>query len=137
MGEAAFFVWDPNTLSVHVDSMDGEHQKLIKMMNGLHERHVAGDADRAELARLLDEFAAFVVEHFTHEERYMASIDYPDLGKHKKVHENLLERFATMRQEFDAGDGTLPDSLFQFLKFWLSAHIRGVDAKYGHHAPVR
>ena len=116
---------------MQVAAMDREHQRLVGLMNALHQRHVAGDADRAELGKLLDEFGAFVVEHFAHEEAYMASIGYEGLESHKKVHANLLEKWTAKRREFDAGDGKLSDALFHFLKFWLNAHIQGVDVKYG------
>ena len=132
---ATFFEWDPNELSVNVPSMDQEHQILIALMNKLFERNAAGAA-KAELGAILTELGQWTVKHFANEEQYMESIDFPGRQQHKLIHENLLTRFTEHQRNFEASDGPLTADFFGFLKLWLSAHIQGIDKKYGCHVPA-
>lgn len=63
----------------------------------------------------------------------MASIDYPLLDTHKRIHANLLEEFGAHKTNFEK-TGELTTKFFSFLKLWLTAHIQGIDKKYGLHA---
>ena len=67
----------------------------------------------------------------------MQSIGFPGLGSHKRIHASLLEQLNEHANAFEAGPGALPDQFFTFLKVWLTAHIVGIDAKYGEHAHQR
>jgi hemerythrin len=44
--------------------------------------------------------------------------------------QTLLENFSKHYESFNQ-NGKLTDDFFHFLKFWLSAHIQGIDKKYG------
>jgi hemerythrin len=125
------FTWDPQKFSVHVDDMDREHQKIIVLMNRLHELYKQG-APATEQGKALTALAEYTVKHFADEEAYMGRIGYPGLLVHKGVHKHLLERVGQFVAAFKAS-GKLGDDLFAFLKMWLSAHICGVDMKYAHH----
>lgn len=127
-----FLEWSP-TLTVQVQAMDSEHQQLIGLMNALFDHNERG-SDKATVGRAFDALAQFTIQHFADEERYMASIRYPDLENHKKAHARLLECVTLQRKEFAAGDGKVPAAVFSFFKNWLTSHILGVDAKYGRHA---
>ena len=126
------FTWDPQKFSVQVTEMDREHQKIIQLMNQLHALYKQG-APASEQGKALTALAEYTVKHFADEEAYMTKIQYPGLAVHKGVHKNLLERVGQFVAAFKAS-GKLGDDLFVFLKMWLSAHICGVDAKYGIHA---
>ena len=127
-----FIEWE-DRYDVKVGAMNDEHRELMRLMNRLHELEVA-KAPRAELGRALEELGSFTVEHFKHEEEYQASIGYPGLASHQKIHADLLAKFGAHKQDFDEGSGGLGEKFFHFLKFWLSAHIAGVDRKYGDHS---
>ena len=129
---ADFYQWNPKTLSVSVGAMDDEHQVLIKKMNALHAAHVA-KADRAKLSELLGDLAGYTTKHCADEEAYMASVGFPDLESHKRIHQKLLARVGEHVAELEK-TGKLTDALFSFLAFWLSSHIQGIDVKYGEHA---
>ncbi len=126
-----YFEWS-DKYDLHVDSMNNEHKILISLMNRLHRQNGEG-ASRAELATTLDELADFTVKHFSDEERYMESIEYPGLHTHKIIHKDLVSTLLDHKAAFDSG-GELTSEFFQFLKLWLSAHIRGIDMKYARHA---
>lgn len=124
-----FFQWDPQAYGVNVDAMDKEHERLIAIMNELHELHAAG-APALRLQNVVGRLGAFTVEHFEHEEAYMKSIGWPRLGVHQRIHEDLLEKFGKHAKELEA-KGVLTDEFFLFLRRWLKAHIQGVDRQYG------
>lgn len=122
-----YFEWTTQ-LDVGVDAMNDQHQRLIDIMNLLHQR-VADKAPRDEIAGLVKSLADYTVRHFRAEESYMESLSYAGLARHRRIHEELLATLADHRRAFEQG-ATLGDEFFAFLKLWLSAHIKGIDKKY-------
>lgn len=125
-----FFEWD-NTLDVGVAAMNEQHKQLIQLMDTLYQKNVAHDP-KSELLGAIDNLVNFVVIHFQDEENYMASIQFPSLEVHKQIHKHLIEDLSRLIEQF-RHDNTqqLNNEFIMFLKFWLSTHIRGIDAKYG------
>lgn len=124
--------WD-QTLDVGVEAMNSEHREILDAMNKIYDAHQAGQ--RGEVINaLVGRLGSICVRHFADEERYMAKIGFPTLENHKLVHAKLLRDFSAHAAAIKAADGTVSDSFFAFLKFWLSAHIKGIDVKYGAHA---
>ena len=113
-----------------VDAMDHEHQKLISLMNDLYDS--AQTADRVRQKRELDALADYTRQHFASEEQFMESVQFAGIDLHRRQHKQLLETFGTHIARFEAGEA-LGDKFFQFLRFWLSAHICGIDTKYAQH----
>ena len=127
----SFFKWDPAQLSVKVQAMDDEHQKLIEIMNRLYAK-ADSKASKAELAPVLKELASYATKHFSDEEKFFDSIpNYPNAKAHKLIHQDLLQRVGKYVKEFETGSGTIAPEFFSFLKVWLTDHIAGVDKKYG------
>lgn len=129
----SFFEWDQAKYSVHVPNMDAEHQRIIKCMNVLHELHTS-KAPLPRLTAAMEDLAKVTVKHFADEEAHMARIGFPDLAKHKIVHQHLLGKVLDYKARFDSS-GKLTDEFFAFLKMWLKSHICGIDIKYGEFAP--
>lgn len=125
----AYFEWT-DKLDLGVDDMNNEHKELIRIMNKLYDRNSQG-ASKMELQNIISELAAYTVKHFSDEEKYMESIEFPDLKQHKLVHKNLLEKLGSFKENFDANEEKVGDDFFNFLKLWLAAHIQGIDMKYG------
>ena len=116
-------------LDIGVPAMNTEHMKLLEIMNRLYDRNEA-KCEVPELRALLTELGAYTIKHFSDEEAYLATIEYPELAIHKLIHKDLLEKFGRHVTDFDVR-GILDPAFFGFLKLWLSAHIQGVDMKYG------
>jgi len=127
----SFFEWT-SQLDVHIPAMNEEHRWLIGLMNKLHDQVAAGAARDAQ-GHTLEELAKATMKHFADEEIVMARMGYPKLDHHKKLHQQLLTKFGVHVASFKAG-GALGDPFFHFLKFWLSAHIQGIDMQYGDYA---
>ncbi|WP_374029306.1 bacteriohemerythrin [Bdellovibrio bacteriovorus] len=125
----SFFKWDQERLTTHVDAMDNEHKKLIDIMNRLYERSEA-KASKNELSAIVRELVSWTITHFDHEEKFFDTLPYSHAAVHKKIHKDLIERLKGHQAEFDK-TGSLSPAFFQFLKTWLTAHIMGIDTKYG------
>lgn len=123
-----FYQWDPQTLSVKVKEMDDMHQVLINKMNSVFDAWQA-KKPKAEIEKIIVDFAGYVTQHFRDEEAYMEKIKFPGLPVHKVVHEQLLVQASQHIEDFKR-TGNLPDTFFKFLSVWLTSHIRGIDMKY-------
>jgi hemerythrin-like metal-binding protein len=128
----SIFQWDPNKFSVKVTSMDNEHQEIIRLMNILYEKSQSKKS-KPEILEAMKNLAKYTVKHFQDEEEFFSSLpNYQGAAVHKKIHEDLLKRvndFVTKYQN-QSHSGVDPE-FFNFLKVWLSAHIAGIDKKYG------
>lgn len=123
-----FYVWTEAELGLNVADMDKEHQQLIDRMNALY-RGAQNKLPANELQGLIDDLAQFTVKHFSDEEAYMESVNFPGLATHKIIHQQLLTQFQGYVDEFKKTKNISP-SFFNFLKVWLTSHIRGIDMKY-------
>lgn len=131
------FVWN-DKLMLGVDAMDDEHKILVGKINALVAQMEAQytKKDKGSLTSAFKDLAQYTTEHFAHEEKFMASIGYPQLNSHKKIHEKLLAQVG--RYGAQIADGTLDDQkLISFLRNWLISHIMGVDMQYAEHHHTR
>lgn len=124
--------WD-KSLDIGVKPMNDEHQGLLEIMNQLYDAQAAGKQG-AVINALVDKLGKACTEHFTHEEAYMERVGYPGFKNHKALHASLLTRYGEFAAQVRAAGGVANDEFFQFLKFWLNSHIKGIDIKYAAHA---
>jgi hemerythrin-like metal-binding protein len=126
------FKWDKAQFTTYVDPMDKEHQVLIEIMNELAVLNEA-QTTKSQLLKVAEKLGQKTKEHFAHEEQFMATVPgYKGLSTHKVIHASLLESFQKHVTDFQkSAENKLPDTFFRFLKVWLSAHICGIDRKYG------
>lgn len=128
----AWYEWN-KSLDIHVSEMNDEHKVLIDLMNRLHEEAQAGKPKEV-LQHTFHELMKYTRQHFQDEEQYMYSINYPGLPTHRLIHAKLLTQLDGHYEDFRKGDGTVGAAVFDFLKVWLNAHIRGIDIQYGEHS---
>lgn len=126
------FKWDPNKYSVQVPAMDSEHQEIIRLMNVLFEKSDE-KKPKAEILQAMNNLAKYTIKHFQDEERYFMTIpNYPGAAVHKRIHQDLLKRVTDFITKYQNQQSEEVDpAFFSFLKVWLSAHIAGIDKKYG------
>jgi hemerythrin len=132
MGERmAFFDWSEK-YSVGVPSIDGQHKRLIEIINSLYDAMRAGHGEFA-LGKTLDDLVDYTKTHFRFEENLLQTKNYPDLAAHKKVHEGLTAQVMDLVKQYKAGKATLSIQTGTFLKNWLGNHILNTDMKYSAH----
>ena len=118
------------SLSVDVPEMDEQHKKLFRLVNDLNEAMKQGRT-REEMVRVFDELARYTQTHFASEERFLASIGYPQLTQHKKEHAELMGQVAAFKADYDAGKAMISIKLLGFLRDWVCTHIQKSDSQYG------
>lgn len=127
--------WD-SSLDVGVSAMNKEHQDILAVMNRIYDASAQGVHGHA-INDLVAQLGQVCVDHFTDEERLMERIGYPEIDKHKQLHARLLSQVDQHAQAIRAAHGKPSAEFFNFLKFWLTSHIKGIDTKYAAHAGAR
>jgi len=121
--------WD-KSLDIGVESMNDEHKQILNLMNKIYDADEAGQTG-PQINSLVGQLARVTINHFKDEEAYMESIGFPGVGPHKLIHQDLLGKYTAFATKIEQSGGKVPPEFLSFLKRWLTAHIRGVDIKYG------
>lgn len=124
----AFIKWS-DSLSVHVGEIDEQHQKLIQLINTLHDAMLEKKGKEV-LADILDQLAAYTVYHFSTEEKYMEQCNYSGLLLHKKEHDSFVGKVDSLIKDYQANKLGITIDLMNFLRDWVSHHIQVTDKKY-------
>ncbi len=124
----AFIKWS-DSLSVHVAEIDAQHQKLIGLINTLHDAMLEKKSKEI-LSKILDDLAAYTVYHFSTEEKYMEQCAFPGFSSHKKEHELFVSKVDSFIKDYQDNKLGLSIDLMNFLRDWVSNHIQGTDKKY-------
>ena len=128
---SALIVWNDD-YSVQIQEFDVQHQRLISLLNELHQAMLEGK-NKVLVSRILNDLVDSTRRHFAAEERRMQEAAYPDFLSHKMEHYKLKHQVTDFLEEFDAGDGAISVQMMDFLKDWLVRHINGADKKYTPH----
>ncbi len=117
-------------LSVGVDIIDKDHQKLFSLFKQLRSLNEEGDRTAA-IVDVLSELYDYTDYHFKREEAVMEVCSYPHLNRHRQVHTAFaagVKRF--LDAAADGADEFMVNSLSEFLEDWLKEHIMGMDKDY-------
>lgn len=124
----SMFTWD-DTLSVNIEEIDAQHQKLVELINELHDAMLQGHANQV-IGVVIAELTKYTQSHFSSEERLMKAHGYPGLRQHKKEHDQLLAQVNELNYRSQAGYTVVSLVVLNFLKNWLVNHIQGTDMQY-------
>ncbi len=127
-GKAAFIEWT-EALSVGDSTIDRQHQRLIQIINKLHDA-MRSQTAKAMLGELLEQLIAYTDEHFSYEEGRMRACAYPHLVSHQRLHTELLGQVRDLQTKFNQGKRNMNMELMNFLKAWLTKHIQKTDQRY-------
>ena len=135
--------------SLQIEVIDAEHRLLVETLGDLARRFTlepggAPEMPRADAAESVRQHDALIAaleglgaqarEHFQHEEAFMRSIDYPDLGAHRSEHSLLLAEYIEMVRDLAPGPVTrLDPETVSALRAWLVGHILGPDRELADH----
>ena len=117
-------------MSVLVDDMDGDHQRIFDCINRIH-ASVKSGAPAADQAQLFRDMAEFTSAHFAREEALMERHGYPGLEAQKTAHGKLLSTLGGYAEALQAGRTINLVSVLNFLNNWLQDHILKMDRQYG------
>lgn len=128
----AFMVWN-DRLMTGIGAVDGDHRKLVRMINSLYDAIQAGES-HAQLQELLKELTDYTRVHFAREERLFEATNYPGAAKHKAEHSAMVAWVEGIRAQVDEGTAVAPSlEVMTRLKDWLFDHILGSDRRYVAH----
>jgi hemerythrin len=118
-----------SALSVAIPEIDVQHQKLVSLINQLHDAMLSGKG-REVLGGVLSELVDYTKIHFAREEDLLRRNNYPDYPRHKKIHEELTFKVVNLKREFESGEPVLTLDVMKFLQHWLTGHIEKSDKQY-------
>ena len=123
----AHFLWTDD-LSTGNELIDGDHLKLISMINALFDSMAKGHANEI-ISKVLHNLIIYTREHFAREEAEMQRIRYAASISHKSEHTKLLHQVAELKASLDSGERINVSTLSSFLGNWLRNHILTVDKR--------
>ena len=124
----AFLKWD-KSYETGVSKFDGQHQKLVGLINDLNEGMAQGKGKEI-IGRVLMELINYTKEHFSAEETLMQQFNYPGYLAHKAEHDKLVKEAGALMEKHQSGAMSLSIETSTFLKQWLTNHILVIDKKY-------
>jgi len=125
----ALLAWN-DSYSVGVLAFDHQHQRLIAVINKLHDAMKEGRGKEV-LDGILLELVDYTVYHFLAEEKAFLDAGYLDYAAHKREHDAFTARIKATRSQSSSNAAALA-TLTQ-LTDWLRHHIMEADRKYVAH----
>jgi hemerythrin-like metal-binding protein len=117
-------IWS-NALSIGVDAIDMDHQNLLALVNRAGHLSI-GDG---ELDEVIEELIDYTSYHFRREEAVMELCHYPNLEKHRGLHQCLTEEASELAEKWRKDkDPEALDRLRELLRDWLISHIAKDDS---------
>jgi len=136
-GDRSLLVFDPGRMATGEPTINDQHRKLIDVINQLDQACAEGRG-KAEIEKILDFLAAYVVDHFSHEECIFEQKRCPNAGSNRAAHQQLIARYHAWRKGYDEAGATLEmvGELVSFLKTWLTEHICHTDRQLAAQRPA-
>lgn len=124
----AIMTWN-ESYSVNVHSIDDQHKTFFTLINDLHDAMRSGKGKEV-LGSTLQALVDYTQTHFSDEERLLRLHGYPDLSKHKAVHDAFVKQTRDLQERFNSGNTMISVEVMNALKDWLIKHIQGTDKRY-------
>jgi hemerythrin len=122
-------IWD-NSLSVQIQEIDEDHQKLVELFNILS--HSVSEQDATDyINAIMEELISCTIWHFRHEERLMLKYSYAGLSEHKQEHQELINTARALQNKLLQENKPLMSEDIEYLERWLTGHILSIDMDLG------
>lgn len=116
--------------SIGNERIDFQHRIFLSLLNEFSQKMESGILD--ELNRTLQELIKYAEYHFKSEENLMIDYGYPELERHKVLHNYLLSKVKVKAHELELGICGSQDVLI-FLHEWFVLHVTHEDKKIGNY----
>ncbi len=124
----SFVRWSKD-YSVEVEIFDRHHQKLFELIGNLYKAMKNGITGE-ELTTVIDALLDYTNYHFGKEEEAMERFNYPGCAHQKKQHAHLVQSIKDLRSDMESGKAFVAVEIMEFLRDWLTKHIKGCDKLY-------
>ena len=121
--------------AIGIEKIDEQHKGFFTAVDRLHEECMASE-DEKIVPETLDFLKQYAVAHFEAEEKLMREIGFPGLDDHLKLHEEFLEQYAELVEEFNelGTSQDLAEKTGEMVQSWLVNHIAEADTQYARYA---
>ena len=123
-----FVTWTPD-IAVGVGAFDRHHQRLFALIDRLYQAMQSG-AGRSALGDIFDELLEYTGYHFNAENAALEHFGYPQCAQHQQEHEELVKKATALRRQLDEDKSMVAVEVMEFLRDWITNHIRGCDRLY-------
>ena len=118
-----------DSMSVGNLHIDEQHKILIDTINQL--ASAESQNDRPVVSMIIDELVSYAAFHFQFEEQLIEAGGYPELERHKRIHQGFVDWITDIREEFIfRRRAQFGERILNFLRDWLRNHILGEDQRY-------
>lgn len=116
-----------------IDFIDKEHTRLFELAQETYDllQDDFSQDKTSDIVQLVSELIDYTRVHFSHEEAYQKSIDYPYITEHAAQHRQFEDSLSqididALENDLDEQNETV-ENLLEFLAGWLINHIKKVD----------
>jgi hemerythrin-like metal-binding protein len=118
---------------VGVEALDGDHKKLVSLVNQLYDGIKQGGRGE-QVNHLLDELKNYTLYHFAREERLLEETGYGEQAAHHHEHSNMVDWVSGLETRWERNQAVSPRlEIVNYLKDWIFDHIVGSDQRYAPH----
>jgi hemerythrin len=131
--KGAGMIWK-DKYKLGVPLIDEQHRELFSRVTDFVEtvrKPVAWDEKTRKVQETLDFMKDYVITHFHDEEEYQKQIGYPDVEKHRKIHNDMVRYVADVARQVEQ-NGCQERLIQQFagkLLAWLINHVASEDQR--------
>lgn len=114
-------------LSIGIDIIDGQHQRIVTYINQLNEARETHD--KKLVGKVLEGLSDYTLSHFGFEEDIMEAAKFSGAGHHRRGHERFARQLAEYGHRYALGEEVASEVL-DTLNKWLLNHIKREDRDY-------
>jgi hemerythrin len=112
-----------------VEAMDDQHEILVDSLNAIDEQLIHGNS-ATRLAQQMARLAEFTHLHFGCEESLLRRVGYPGLEKHRKAHQDLMNRLKLAVDRAENGDDVELARTIESVRDQYLKHVEQLDREY-------
>jgi len=114
------------------DQVDQQHMQIFELLGKIASSCMEG-SDTACLSDTLNFLVGYTIRHFADEEALQAACNFPDLVRHKQLHEDFKVSVTKLVKRFEESGSSsdLNNDVNKIIVRWLINHINGEDKKIG------
>jgi hemerythrin-like metal-binding protein len=117
---------------IGVEHIDNQHQSLFAKVVEFSEIVEAGvEENKEEIIAGIKFLKEYALKHFSDEEAYQQSINYPEFPEHQAQHKSFVQTVLNTERELKASNYAEVDvrKLLNTLSVWLVFHVANSDQK--------
>lgn len=117
--------------NVGFEPIDQQHLEWVNLYIKLENffLHAKPEEQAAHKLQLLKELVDFTHLHFKEEEKILYKNNYPEVNKHRMMHEKFHQKVYQQYRQIEAGEIVLTSEILNTIKTWFLTHTSTEDKK--------